>query len=164
MTKNEREFDEQVLGLLAESLPAISPSSSLRSTLTEQLEGALRFAPFEPEIVAAFGISPEILREAFARLDDPTAWQPAYWPGSRVVWTSALALHQTVLARLDAGTRIASHGHSARELTYVLSGELAEDLGRTLRAGDLLVAESGCEHALRVVGDEPCLVVFAMPK
>jgi anti-sigma factor ChrR (cupin superfamily) len=93
---------------------------------------------------------------------DPGAWRPSFLPGSESLSTPALGRAHAVISRVPAGTRIARHGHSRRELTYVLDGELVEDGTRRLGPGELLAPEIGSEHEISVGGTDDCLVVFAI--
>ncbi|MDD9947539.1 MAG: cupin domain-containing protein [Myxococcales bacterium] len=153
--------DELVFSALAASLSERPPPRALHERLLRHLRGDLRYAPYEDEVVEAFGVEAAALREAFARLDSSEEWLPGTWPGSRVLVTEGLSKAGTVIAHLPAGTVIASHNHAVRELTYVLEGELCEQGASALTAGELLVAEPGSIHALHVGDAGPCIVVFS---
>ena len=122
-----------LLGLPADALPSRVPSRGGRERLLAALRGPERFAPFLAEVSRAFGLGEAALRAAFARIPDEAAWQPGFWPGSQLLSTPELAQAHTVFARLAAGSRIASHGHPMRELTYVLDG-LLYHVGETFNA------------------------------
>ena len=164
-TDADRETDAQdaLWSLLAASLPPQAPPPELRSNLIAALRGKERWAPFASEIARVFGLPLEVARAALARITDPSAWQPAFWPGSWISSTEALQRARTVFARLPAATRIPLHRHPGRELTYVLDGELIEEGGRRLGPGELLEMSAGSEHAITVGEAEECLVVFSLP-
>jgi len=70
------------------------------------------------------------------------------------VWLHAIAGEQVFLGRVryEGGTRVAVHSHpEAEQIVAVIAGEVEMTIGgetRTLRAGDLAVANRGVEHEL----------------
>jgi quercetin dioxygenase-like cupin family protein len=128
----------EAFSLLATALPPRAPSVAKRD-----------------QLLAA-------LRSALARIADPSAWQPGFWPDSELLQTPELARSSTLIARLAPGSVIAQHQHPFRELTYVLDGALTEDDERRVGPGGLLDAQPGSTHAIAVSGASPCLVVFAI--
>ena len=152
----------EVFALLASALPPRAPAAGRRDQLLAALRGPERFAPFIDEVVAAFGVSHDALRTAFARIPDQAAWQPGFWPDSQLLQTPELARTSTLIARLAPGSVIARHQHPFRELTYVLDGALTEDARHHVGPGELLDAQPGTRHAIAVAGASACLVVFAI--
>ena len=155
--------DAEVLSLLTDALEPRPPDIEARARLLTTLHAGERFSPFLSEVASAFGLATESVREAFACIRDPSAWHPAFFPGSEILSTSALRAAHAVIARVPAGTRIAMHAHPRRELTYVLDGELVENRVRRVGPGELLDPELGSAHEIAVGGDGACLVVFALP-
>jgi quercetin dioxygenase-like cupin family protein len=74
------------------------------------------------------------------------------------VWLHAIAGDQVFLGRVryEAGTRVARHSHpEAEQIVAIVDGEVEMTIGdetRTLRAGDLAVANRGVEHELYTEG------------
>lgn len=165
MTDDGRARDgeaEAALSVLADALPPVPPPPPLRDRLLAALRGPARYAPFIAEIARGFDLTADAVRDAFARMNEPDAWQPALVPGSSFLTTDALRAARTVISRLPAGTRIPNHGHAGRELTYVLDGELIENGSAQIGPGQLLDMNLGDEHALAVADDAECLVVFSL--
>jgi putative transcriptional regulator len=154
---------DELWSLLASALEPRAPAPQLRENLLAQLRGPQRWAPFASEIARTFGLDLEHTRTALARISDAAAWQPGFWPGSWFSSTPALQQARTVIARLPAGTRIESHLHAGRELTYVLEGELIENERTRHAAGALLDMPPGSRHEIAVAADAECLVVFSLP-
>ena len=154
---------EELWSLLASALQPEAPPSGLREKLLAQLHGEQRWAPFASEIARTFGLDLAQTRAALARIADPAAWQPGFWPGSWFSSTPALQQARTVIARLPAGTRIPSHRHAGRELTYVLAGELIENDQQRHGPGALLDMPADSRHDIAVAADAECLVVFSLP-
>jgi anti-sigma factor ChrR (cupin superfamily) len=154
---------DELWSLLASALEPRTPTPPLRDELLAQLRGEQRWAPFASEIARTFGLDLEPTRAALARISDAAAWQPGFWPGSWFSSTPALQQARTVIARLPAGTRIPTHRHAGRELTYVLEGELLENDLTRHGPGALLDMPPGSAHELAVADDAECLVVFSLP-
>lgn len=60
--------------------------------------------------------------------------------------------------RYDPGTVFPIHGHPEEQITVVVAGRIAFDVGGeriVLAAGELLVLPGGVPHGATVVGDEP---------
>ena len=153
-TKDD-DMDLEALTLLAEALPAVEPPPSARARLHEELTGRERFAPFAQEISDTFEAPLPKVLSALARIEDDTAWLGSPSPGLRILHVHG----RTVISRLPAGTQIAHHKHTTRELTYVLDGVLVSDGVAHGRAACLDMAP-GTEHALHVADGDECLVVF----
>lgn len=158
----DRERDAAPWSLLARALDPEQPPAEHRARLLAALQGPERWAPFTKEIASIFTVAPDAVRAALARIADPTAWQPAILPGSSFTTTPELAQARTVITRLPPGTRIPTHRHAERELTYVLDGELIEDGRHSRGAGQLLDMHAGTEHALDSGDGGECLVVFSV--
>jgi quercetin dioxygenase-like cupin family protein len=150
------------VSLLARSLAELEPPAHVRARLLEAVAGPLRYQPHAPRVAELFGLSLADARDVLGRAAAPDAYTAGLWPGATVLRLPALAQAGSVIARIPPGLNIGSHGHLRRELTYVLDGELLEDEARTYRSGDALDMAPGSEHALRVVGSDHCLVVFAL--
>lgn len=153
---------DAAVALLATTLPPVAPPSAIRERLMAALRGPERYAPHVPEVALRFGLGESQLRAAFARIDRSEAWMPGLLPNSSMLVVHDEPGRAVVLARLEAGARIPHHRHAVRELTYVLDGELSAGGKRVTRAC-LLDMPPGSEHAIDVVGDHECLVVFSMP-
>ena len=164
---NERDDDDlpddedSTLSALADALCPQPPPPQVRQRLLGRLRSEHRYHPFCHEVSEAFVVPEDAVRESFARIHDDSAWQPGGRLGGVSLIAPALALANVVVARIPPGTCIPKHDHTGIEQTYVLDGALLEGGSRTLTAGQLLVVGPGDEHALKVVGDEPCLVVFS---
>ena len=164
---NERDDDilpddeDSTLSALADAVRPEPPPPELRQRLLGRLRSEHRYDLFCHEVSEAFAVPEDVVRESFARIHDDGAWQPGGKLGGTSLIAPALTRANVVIARIPPGTRIPKHDHKGIEQTYVLDGAIVEEGSRTLTAGHLLVVGPGHEHALKVVGDEPCLVVFA---
>jgi quercetin dioxygenase-like cupin family protein len=158
--------DPELLALLAHGLPIAAPPPALRARLLATLRGPERYTPHAPALAEHFGVALADARHALSRIAEPAAWQPGPWPGSERLVTPALAAAATFIARLPAGLPLPHHRHVARELTYVLDGDLLEQVehGGDLRhgRGAFLAYEVGTAHALTIGGTAPCLAVFSL--
>ena len=152
----------QGLALLVETLPAPAPDPAERARLLKALRGPERWTPWANEVAHLFNLEQHEAVEALQRIDTPEAWHPGFWPGSQLLATPSLTRERCVIARMPGGMLIPRHTHQARELTYILGGELIEDSVRTHQSGTLLDMAPGTEHALTVAADEDCLVVFSV--
>ena len=155
--------DEQAerLSLLAEDLAPLPPTAAVRARLLSALRGPERFTPHAADVARLFELELADARAALLRIHDSTAWQAGFWPESQHLVTDALLQKHALIARLPGGMRIPRHVHQARELTYILDGELIED-GKLLHlSGALMDMPRGSAHELVVRGQE-CLVVFAL--
>ena len=148
------------LSVLAEALAPEPPDPAVRARLLAALHGPERFTPHAGEVARVFELDQDAAREALLRIHDRAAWQPGFWPQSEHLVTDALMQKQALIARLPGGMRIPRHIHQARELTYILDGELIED-GKLLHvSGALMDMARGSAHEVVVRGQQ-CLVVFA---
>lgn len=137
------------------------PDPTVRARLLAALRGPERWTPFAPEVARVFAIAPKDVLDALRRIEDASAWEPGPWPASRFLRTPALTAASALIARLPAGLRIGDHAHPARELTYILDGEVVEaGCERVHRSGGLLDKAPGTRHEVTVLDD--CLVVFAL--
>ncbi|MEY4880279.1 MAG: hypothetical protein RJB62_1748 [Pseudomonadota bacterium] len=120
------------------------------------------------EAMAPAEMTSNALERIFARLGEPVR-EPAEkksrerWIGPGI-WYTPLVHDKdqgTRLYRLRAraGTKLPTHGHDGRELTYVLTGEIA-DGDRRYGPGDFLEADATHEHEPRVSGDTECVCVI----
>jgi hypothetical protein len=149
------------LAVLAEQLEPGVPEPGVRARLLGALRTRERWAPFAAEVASAFGLELAAAREALARIHDPSAWVPGFWPGSRLLITPQLMRAQTVVSALPPGIRISRHRHTGRELTYVLDGVLLENGAQRHTTGALLDMQGVSEHEISVPDDSECLVVFS---
>lgn len=146
-----------------EEITPESPDPEVRVRLLAALRGRERWTPFAAEVAQRFMLAPDDAREALQRIEDAQAWRPGLWPGSQLLRTPALTAVSALIARMPAGLRIAHHRHAARELTFILDGELVEAGSDVIHgSGVLLDKACGTAHELTVVGESPCLVVFGL--
>ncbi|MFT3923287.1 MAG: cupin domain-containing protein [Myxococcales bacterium] len=150
------------LSLLAEALDPVAPSLAVRSALLDKLHGAERFTPHARRVAERFELALPDVTEALRRICRADAWRPGFWPGSRQLVTDELAAAHTMIAELPAGFHIPHHRHHARELTYVLDGELLENGKGPYGSGTLLELSRGTEHEVSAGAAHPCLVVFGL--
>lgn len=142
------------------SAAAATPDPAVRARLMAELRGRERWTLWTTSVADLLGIPETDALFALQQIDDDSAWRPGLWPSSRVLQTPKLAEARALIASLRPGTHIAQHGHTERELTYVLNGELVEDERRSYGCGDLVDMKVGSEHSLTVKGTNDCLVVF----
>lgn len=159
--KPTQSHDDRVMSLLAEPLVPEAPAANLRARLLAAIRGPERFTPHATDVARLFGLEHEAARQALRLVNDQGAWQPGIHPDSSHLVTDALKQRHALIARLPGGLRIPRHVHRARELTYILDGELLED-GKLLHvSGAFMDMQSGSAHEL-VVRGQLCLVVFAL--
>lgn len=77
---------------------------------------------------------------------------------------SAPGLPRVAIATLGPDSTIESHTHpDLAEYFYVLKGSvrfIIDESPYTLSEGDFIVIESGERHALEVIGDTPCQLLY----
>jgi hypothetical protein len=139
---------------------SLAPDPSIRSRLLAQLSGRERYTLFADDVSRTFGLNIEDALNALRAIHDPTAWADGPFPGSRVLTTPQLTERRVVIAELPLGTHIPKHGHSERELTLVLDGELLEGSESVHGPGSVLDMPVGSAHEIAVVGKHACLAVF----
>ena len=136
------------------------PSPDVRARLLQSLRGPERYSLFAREVASAFELELAHAQDALRAIADAAAWRPGDSPGSRVLLTPELAARGSVIAELPLGMHIPVHDHSQCELTFVLDGELQDDLQRRFGPGELVRMGAGTSHAISVVGAHACLAVF----
>ena len=75
-------------------------------------------------------------------------WQPTDFAGVRikVLWQDGESGAYTALVRMDPGSSLPRHRHTAIEQTYVLEGSLADDEG-VCHAGNFVWRRPGSIHS-----------------
>lgn len=64
------------------------------------------------------------------------------------------------LISLEPGSRMSKHSHGHRELTFIVSGSYADELGH-FKAGDISDLSADHHHAPHVVSEVPCISLIA---
>jgi putative transcriptional regulator len=131
----------------------------------EKIGGALleRNGPVE--------ISPDLLEQTLARLDEPAEAPREIPHASREYWLGPGIRYAPMLRdrkdgtrlyqlRVKPGTRLPAHSHDGRELTYVVSGEILDGDHR-YGAGDIVEADVSHEHEPRAGEQGECVCVIA---
>ena len=83
---------------------------------------------------------------------------PGVWAAQ--VRTPKAAEDRVFMLRVAPGVATARHSHRGAEFTQIISGAL-EDEGIVYRAGDFVECNDDDTHQPRIVGDEPCVCLFA---
>ena len=149
---------------LARAPQPVRPPLELRGRLLE------RVASLQPQAVPA---RPGVLFERAGLLISRSAnmaWQPGGVAGlsSKLLFADQERGYNTLLVRMEPGTRYPSHHHAGVEELYLLDGDLIVE-GQTMRAGDYCRAEpksihgesrteSGCLFVLRASPHDELLV------
>lgn len=157
---SDETLDEQVLDFLAGGIKARAPRGDLRSALLGRAGGSNRLLPFLDRMMTLFDLPEEQSRKHMADVDDPKAWGDAF-PGIRYQdFKGGAALGEGAHAGfvcMQPGGVFPHHTHVGEESVLILQGELVDDKGNPLRAGDLVVSADGSSHELRVVGDREAI-------
>ena len=152
------------------------PSCRAQVARLESVGGALLDEPVEMSAGALEAVLARVDArgpglEAAPRLEEIIARAKRRWvaPG---VWTAKIntphALGDRVyLLSVQAGVEAALHTHSGAEFTQVLSGALEDD--GVFAAGDFCERDPSVTHRPKVLGEAPCVCLFAtegrlMPK
>lgn len=155
------EFDARVLDFLAAGLTRREPPGGLRSRLLARAAGPERFTPFVDRLMGLVDLPESATREKLAMISTPKAWVDAF-PGVRYRdfdGGPALAGVHAGLVRMAPGSVFPHHTHVGEERVLMLQGEVVDDQGKLMRAGDLVIGAAGSSHELTVVGDEE--VIYA---
>jgi len=153
--------DPRAWSLLADTLEPVEPPSELRARLLAGLQGRERFTPFAAEVSRAFGVEHGLVLDSLRAFGEGKGVLPGLFAGSVMLPVPMLPRPRLLLASMPAAMLVPEHTHSARELTYVLSGLLYENEARSYGPGTLLEIGSGASHRLRVDDGAPCFVAFA---
>ena len=118
--------------------PEVAPPANLKERLMERIKA-------EP---------PTILAPAATRL-----WHPSGLPGVEIcqLFRDEIAARQTILIRMQAGSRLPDHIHGGTEECYVVEGDLHNE-GQSMSAGDYLNCAAGTRHEART--DKGCLLLI----
>lgn len=81
-------------------------------------------------------------------------------------WRPGLSEHKLPLPgmsllKIKPGAAMPAHGHSGEEVTLVLRGAFADEIGR-YGPGDIAFADAATHHQPRVVGAETCICLAVM--
>ncbi len=119
----------------------VRPPQELRGRLLE------RAASLQPHAVA---VRPGVLFEQGGLLVSRSAemaWQPGGVAGlsSKLLFVDQERGYNTLLVRMEPGTRYPRHRHVGVEELYLLDGDLIVE-GQTMRAGDYCRAEPASIH------------------
>ena len=163
---------------------AIAAHVSLCDECRARLEAHQVVGGLVLEDLAPVGLSPETRSRAFAALqaEAPAAARdpaPAGYPaplcgfvppggprwrslgfGARqaILWTGDTGTLR--LLSIPAGQAVPEHGHGGLELTLVLSGAFADEIGH-FGSGDIEVADEELGHTPRATDEGPCLCLAA---
>lgn len=145
--------------LLAREAAAGEPDGDLVDALLQRLDGETQVRDETAHGPTGDGILPAPLFELTGPLDS-VRWKTVL-PGVKVHDLPLRFGSQPVRLKLaDPGLGVAPHGHAGRELDLVLTGGL-RDLTRDAQyeRGDMEVADEEVSHTLKILDDEPCLVL-----
>jgi len=106
--------------------------------------------------IISFSRTPFSPYDRFGREEPGLTWLPLS-PDSKNGGPGCFAL------RFAAGARSQFHQHTEVEEFYVLDGELIDDDGERLRAGDFVRYEAGSEHWSHAPGGALILVFLRSP-
>lgn len=154
---------EEALGGLALALPKASPAGALRARLSASLDHLERLSPFAPRLAALLALPVDDARRALHVYERPDVMKPAALHGMRAEPAPVgpgLTGVTALLACFEPGTVLPHHVHAEEEHVLVLQGAYEAIPGPTVRAGEEQVSPAGSGHAIRILGDEPCLAVL----
>lgn len=164
LLRAELDHYQRATAELADALPGVAPSPSLRARLLASVDAApapaARYERFVARFAALFDVAAARARELLALVDQPAAWEDGPSPGSWLVHFQAgpaLAGADTGFVRLAPGARFARHRHLGAEHSLVLAGQADDTLFGRLGPGDERVAAADSEHDFATVGEEPFL-------
>ena len=147
------------LQLSATALVApVTPPPDVKARLLASVGGG-RFERFAARLASLFDVSVDRARELLGRIERASSWEVGA-PGIGLVHFDGGPAHATAdcgFVRIDPGAMFPLHTHRGEEVSILLAGELRDDEGRVLRAGDELVQAAGTQPHLTAVGDGPAL-------
>lgn len=143
----------ETFGAFAEALPEIAPPAALKNKLMASVAEE-KFSPFAAPLAKHFDLAVERVRELFKwALDSATTWTD---PPIRFLDFDGgprTATADVGFIRLDKGLHFPWHGHTGREINFILEGTIKDFDGRVYGPGEVLIKEPGMEHEFWV-GDE----------
>lgn len=135
---------------LAEPLaPMVRRDSRLAAIFDSVDEPPARIEP------AGDHVLPAPLRRFMGCGLDDVSWSFVV-PGVRECRIGDIGRGSASLLRVKAGRRLPQHTHEGSEMTLVLTGAFADQLGRYSR-GDIAIADGAIEHSPTVDTDEECI-------
>jgi quercetin dioxygenase-like cupin family protein len=151
--------------VLASSLAPLPPPAGARDRLLAAIDRAAPYRTLLPGLAAVFDLTGRGVHDLLARMQDPHAWKPG--AGGVIAFLDfqggpRLGPAHCGVARMRSGARVPRHRHKAREITFVLRGELADGDGNTFGAGQALDAAAGSSHSLRVTGEPDALLAILL--
>jgi hypothetical protein len=153
--------DARAFDLMGASLEPVAPPAAVRSRLMAALEGPARYLPFSAELSRHFDLPEPRLRELLSSIDAPGRWKRGNLPLEGYLDFEpgpALRPLHAGFVRLLGGAGFPLHRHRERELSFVLSGRVHDDAGRSYDAGSLIEMPPGSVHALSVTEGAPALL------
>lgn len=157
---------QESLGIMAFAETPIRPTNRLKDRILASTSPTNHFEGFTERFAELFDLGEKEIRRLFSKIDNPNLDD----------WTSSPVLPGVGILEFPGGVRTASatcglitvkpgtlfprHRHQGEEWVLVLQGRARESDGRILNPGDLMISETGSEHAFKTLGSEP--YVFAV--
>lgn len=158
--RNKLDEIQETLHTVALAEPPMQPNDRLKQRVLTSITPAKRFEGFTERFAELFDLAIKDVRQLLAKIDKPESddWTSSVtlpgidimkFPGGSHVATSTCGL-----ISVKPGTIFPRHRHQGEEWVFVLQGRARENDGRILRPGDLVLSESGSEHAFKSLGPE----------
>ena len=164
--QHEPELQQQLIDMqevVVHYSPNVEPlNSTIRSRILTSVSPETRFFGFADRLADVFDLPAtritELLRSASGFPADP--WKPSIVP-------DMFALHfdggeklsgvECGLVHLKPGTMFPRHDHEGEESTFILQGEMTDDLGNVYLPGDTFSCQQGHSHSFTATGDTPLM-------
>lgn len=156
---------EEAFVALAESLPSLEPSTTIRARVLAAAAANGRLAAFAEAVVRLFEVPREKALALLDAVDAADAWEPGPVPGLSLMHLKggpALAAADTGLVRFPAGMPWPLHKHLGEELMLILEGGLVDDHGQAFGPGDVLQMPPGSLHAFDIRPDRDCVAAVVV--
>ncbi|MBP9112358.1 MAG: cupin domain-containing protein [Polyangiaceae bacterium] len=160
MTKTEMNGDN---ALLRES--ANTQGDTGWERIEPHVVGVARFEHLLEKVASLFDLTGSRVREALARLDDPSFWIPGRTEGLRFATIEGGAKHSGSLVgflAMKPGVEYPDHDHVGKEEVLVLQGGYADSLGFEKWRGESDERFPGTTHTLRALPGMECIVAAVL--
>ena len=159
----QREVDaaREALSVFAHVAPPVAPRRGARAALLAALSTGERFRPFLDDLMRAFDLGRERVRELLAKIDDPASFEPGPLPGIAVMHFAGgpnAVAPDTGFVRLPRGLQFPYHRHVGHEINYVMEGALRDGDGTLYLPGEAIVMAPGTAHEFSVPDDADVLI------
>jgi putative transcriptional regulator len=142
----------------SELVAPVAPSPEVKARLLASIGGS-RYESYAARLAKLFAVTVDRAREFLGLIERSASWDPQM-PGIALVHFDGgpqYAAADCGFIRLQPGTTFPLHTHRGEEVSLILTGQLRDQEGRILSAGDELVQIEGSAHQIIAIGDSECI-------